>query len=396
MRPLRFLLLAASFIAVALLATALWQRERIAAIWENWDIIREGAEEAPAADSAEKLAAWIRRHPEQVAFASWTPGREDEALLHRADEVVGIASTVKILVLAEYARQVTEGRLDPDEAVPLAAWEALHLPGTDGGTHRRAVEVLRERGALQNDTAHLREVAWAMTVHSDNAATDFLLHRLGREQVESTAAWLGLAEPGPKPLGGALILARSPPEGSLPAAWMAQWAQRPDRELRDEVWRLSQRLADDPAFAQAQRASLEEDGIGLNLAEQMTYAKTLGPTGTARGYAALMAKVLTKAPGEAWAKVMAENLEWPLLRSEPLRAEFHRYGTKGGSLPGVLTASYFAAPKDGEPRVLSLFFGELPLALWGQLMRKYTQQDLERQLLADPALAEGLLQSNKP
>ena len=398
MRPLRFLLLAASFILVALLITAVWQRERIVAIWENWDVIREGAEQVPAADNAQTLAEWIRAHPDQISYALWTPGRESDALLHRADEEVGIASTVKILVLAEYARQVADGKLSPDEQVSLKAWEAFFLPGTDGGTHRRAVEVLQEKGALEGDTAKLSDVAWAMTVHSDNAATDFLLHRLGRAQVESTSAWLGLNEPAPKPLGGALILARSPPEGMLPASWMAEWAQKPDQAVRDEIWRLSQKLADDPAFAEAQRASLEEDGIGLNITEQMSYAKWLGPTGTARGYAALMAKVLTKEPGEAWAKVMADNLEWPMARSERLRTEFHRYGTKGGSLPGVLTASYFAVPKEGEPRVLSLFFGDVPLALRAKLMRTYTQQDLERQLLSAPdqQSAAKLLQSNSP
>ena len=318
---------------LGLVVTAIWQRDRIAAIVENWDAIREGAEQAPAADSADALAESIRAHPQKVALATWSPGREDEAVLHRADEVVGIASTVKILILAEYARQVADGRLDPEAEVPLANWEVHLLPGTDGGAHTRAVEALREAGALKGDVARVRELAQAMIVHSDNAATDWLLHRLGREAVSSTSAWLGVNEPAPAPLGGALLLARTPPSDLLPAQWMEQLLILEPEERLDRSWELSSKLAQDPAFAAEQRASFEEVGIGLNFTEQMQSAKTLAPRGTARGYAQVMAKVLTKEPGEAWAELMTGLLDWPLLRSAQLR-DLPALRHQGRLLPG--------------------------------------------------------------
>ncbi len=376
-------------VLVAVAATAVWQRERIRALADNWHVLRDGAEQAPAAQSSEALVEWIRAHPDKVLLATWTPGRESEAVLHRADEPTGIASTVKALVLAEYARQAAEGRLDPNERVTLAQWEAFYLPGTDGRAHPRALEALRESGGLEGDEATLAEVARAMIVHSDNAATDLLLHRLGREAVSSTAAWLGLNEPAPVPLAGTMLLARTPPEGTLPARWMEELAQKGPEHAADEAWRIQRRLAEDPAFAQAQREGVERDGIGLNLPEQVQYAQTLGPRGTARGYAALMAKVLTAPEGDAWAKHMAEALEWPMTRPA-VNGRFERFGTKGGSLPGVLTAAYFAEPKGGEPRVLALFFRDVPFALWAQLLRRYTQQDVERRLLEEPEFARTL------
>lgn len=390
MRILRVFGLGFVAVLVAVAATAVWQRDRLAAIVDNWDTLRDGAEEASAAQSTEALVAWIRAHPEKVHLAAWTPGREEHAVLHQADAPTGIASTVKALILAEYARQVADGRLDPSERVPLARWEAFYLPGTDGRAHPRALEKLREEGALQDDEATLAEVAQAMIVHSDNAATDLLLHRLGREAVSSTAAWLGLSEPAPVPLAGTLLLARTPQDGTLPAQWMTTLAEKGPDHVADLAWDILRRLAEDPAFAAAQRESLEREGLGLNLAEQVQYAQALGPRGTARGYAALMAKVLTAPEGDGWAKHMAQALEWPMARGS-VNARFDRFGTKGGSLAGVLTAAYFAQPKEGEPRVLALFFRDVPFALWAQLLRRYTQQDVERRLLEEPDFARALL-----
>jgi D-alanyl-D-alanine carboxypeptidase len=383
-RPSRLAALVALCVTLAVGGTALWQRGRIAAVVENWKLLRVGAEQARAADSADALAAWMSAHPHQVSWASWTPGEPEGAHVHRADQAVPVARTMTLLVLAEYARQVVAGQQDPDAAVPLAEWEALYLPGTDGRAHRTAVEQLRERGGLQKDEATLRDLAFAMIVHGDNAACDLLMLRLGRPAVESTSAWLGLKEPPALPLTGSLLLARHPPRGMLPAAWMAQLEARGRAHIEDASWALTRRLRDDAAFAQAERDRLEADGLGLTPAEQVLYARALGPQGTARGYAALMARVLEGKPDPAWAKVMAESLEGPRSRSERLREQFHRFGSRGGSLPGVLASASYAQPKDGAPRVLALFFQDLPIALWAQLMRRNTQQELERRLLSDP------------
>ena len=217
--------------------------------------------------------------------------------------------------------------------------------------------------------------------------------------MSSTSAWLGVNEPAPAPLGGACFW-RAAASDFLPAQWMEQLLILEPEERLDAAWELSSKLAQDPAFAAEQRASFEEVGIGLNFTEQMQWAKTLAPRGTARGYAQVMAKVLTKEPGEAWAELMTGRSTGRFWRSAQLRETYLHYGTKGGSLPGVLTASYFAGPKDGEPRVLSLFFQDVPLALWAQLMREFTQQELERHPRGTEPFAGSLVhsdsQSNMP
>ena len=84
------------------------------------------------------------------------------------------------------------------------------------------------------------------------------------------------------------------------------------------------------------------------------------------------------------------------MANEPIRREFDEYGTKGGSLPGVLTSATFAKPKarpgdaEGDARVMALFFENMPLAVWLNIMKTYRQQDFERRLVSDPEFFEAV------
>src|SRR5262245_50034678 len=53
-----------------------------------------------------------------------------------------LASTFKIVLLAAYAREVSHGRLNPNELVAISDWERNYLPGTDGGYHPSALSGL--------------------------------------------------------------------------------------------------------------------------------------------------------------------------------------------------------------------------------------------------------------
>ena len=88
-----------------------------------------------------------------------------------------LASTFKLAVLAAYAREVAAGRLDPGERIPAADVALWHLQGTDDGAHERALAAM---SVADGDTLSLDQVVRAMVEFSDNAATDYLLDRLGR------------------------------------------------------------------------------------------------------------------------------------------------------------------------------------------------------------------------
>ena len=69
-------------------------------------------------------------------------------------------------------------------------------------------------------------------------------------------------------------------------------------------------------------------------------------------------------------------LEWPM-ENEPIRREFTSFGTKGGSLAGVLTEATYAVSRDAASGgVAVLFFEELPLAVWLRLAQAEVRQDV--------------------
>ncbi|MEU4676240.1 serine hydrolase [Micromonospora sp. NPDC023737] len=109
------------------------------------------------------------------AAATGAGGRE---IAVGADEQVVIASIFKILLVLEFARQVTDGQLDPTERVLVTAADRLGGWGLAGCDDDAEVS--------------LRDLAYFAMSVSDNTAADLLLRRVGPDLLPMLAAELGL------------------------------------------------------------------------------------------------------------------------------------------------------------------------------------------------------------
>ena len=386
-------------IAGAILVAVNW--DRITSVARDFVALLDGVEAAQALQSVDALLDFIDANRSHVSLVAYRLDDPDSAILLNPHVPRALASTIKILVLAGYAEAVDEGRWSPDERVPLAEVEAFFLPGTDGGAHDRAVEVYGERGWLDASGAvSLRDVVWAMMTVSDNAATDYLLHRLGRERAGALPARLGLGgSDAPLPISGVFL----------------SWAEAVDEPLADAAWELADRLRRDPEFRTARQENPMTSEVSVRDQARLSVARS--PRGTARDYAGLMERVQRGDPiSDTASATMREFLEWPM-ENEPIRREFTAYGTKGGSLAGVLTEATYAVPRDAASGgVAVLFFEELPLAVWltlieGQVRQnlvrteggevrvtagvrvrgpRYVHQDLLRRLLTDPEFFDSV------
>jgi len=96
-----------------------------------------------------------------------------------ADEQVVLASVAKVLIALEAETWFADGRLDPRERVTLSA--ADRTPGPTG------ISLFEDDAVLS-----WRDMVVLMLTVSDNHPTDALLHRLGADTVNATAARLGL------------------------------------------------------------------------------------------------------------------------------------------------------------------------------------------------------------
>ncbi len=97
------------------------------------------------------------------------------------DDALAIASTFKLYVLGELARQIQLGMASWDEKITLQA-DLRSMPSGDYAY------------AAAGTTATIRDLAEAMIWNSDNTATDNLINRLGRDNVQRAFAAFGNQE----------------------------------------------------------------------------------------------------------------------------------------------------------------------------------------------------------
>lgn len=117
-----------------------------------------------------------------MSIESWLHARDidtDRTVGVRPDEQVVIASIFKILLVLEFARQVSSGALDPAERVVLRGEDRLGGWGTGG--------------CLDDVQLSLRDLAYFTMSVSDNTAADVLLRRVGPDLLPVLAKELGLS-----------------------------------------------------------------------------------------------------------------------------------------------------------------------------------------------------------
>lgn len=130
------------------------------------------------------------------------------------DQTLAIASTFKLYVLGELARQVQLGEASWDEQLALTD-ELRSMPSGDYAYVPAGTRVT------------LRQLAEAMIWQSDNTATDHLINRLGRENVQRAFQAYGHGDPS---LNSPLLLTKEMfgIKMSQSAEWMSTWKAAPE------------------------------------------------------------------------------------------------------------------------------------------------------------------------
>lgn len=341
--------------------------------------------------------------PGTVGLVAYQAGRETEGVYLNADLPMPLASVAKLITLVAYAEATADGELNPLEQIPLAELDRYYLPNFDLGAHRRAVNELRADGKLiapDGDPAVLLDdVAWMMVRHSSNAAADYLHLRLGQSRIEETAVALGLnnlpaTHSAPCTFLGQFLMMANHGRGftndrtvleSFVAGGMTGAAAygREVALLTDIYVNLVTFREDEQAWrSTARRPSIDT---------QRYFAARLAPQGTAGGYAALMRRLAQNGLSNPDSSFYARRiLEWPN-RFPDNQALFTNVGYKNGSLPGVLTTTYYAYRRDdGALVIVVLFYRDLPQQTYRQWRNDLPHDELARWLLADPAAIPAL------
>lgn len=330
-----------------------------------------------------ELFETILSNPATTAMAAYTIDAQGNLLedgssvFYNADTPLVLASTMKVAVLAAYESAVVNGELDPHQRVAVTDLEKYYLPKTDGNAHINGLTSIGiktdELGFAidQNAIISLDDIAKIMIHYSGNAETDYLIARLGIDKVNSLLAMEQLRSIRPV-LGVTLALMnhentfandgfRSQLITDVGQGDIKYLEQLENLYLNDPTWRTKQ-------------IEFMRSGEYIEAANQLGWdgqveAGYLFPKGTAREYAALMARI---ASGKFISPEVSANMQQKL-ESTPsewlVRLIYcHRFGAKDGLTAGVINLVSYCEPKSGplagQTRVMVIFTNDLPVQTW--------------------------------
>jgi len=297
------------------------------------------------------VVAFIRANPSRSAVFLV---RNDTTLVSlRPDQTFPLASTVKIIVAIEFAKQVASGKLKADEPVLLSDIDRYYLPNTDGGAHPGWKANLTVQNLVSADRIPLLEVVKGMIRYSSNANTEYLMARLGFDNLNTNLTELDL----PKhdrliPMVAPLMLYSTKDKAATLTRIRAMSAQ----EYEAQSLVIHQKLKADAD------GSFKKQFIFPDMDLQKLWSDRLTGS-TVREYASVMQKINKRTYYvPAVQDYLDQIMEWPFVVNVGNRAIYEHLGAKGGSTAFVLTNALYATDKAGNRSELVFFFNNLTSA----------------------------------
>lgn len=291
---------------------------------------------ARAATPVDEWLDWIAAHRGNVGAA--VDDGTGRRIRHRADVPMVLASTVKVVHAAAYGRAVADGKLDPAERIRVGDWDIRHPWVADGGAHRQSLLALGvpcdELGIAHDPEQRvaLDDLVRSMILYSDNAAPDFLRHRLGDGALFRAGAAGGWWRPDVRSFQGETLQLILPEQaGRTPAERRVVGDRLAAKFIHSEAFRteVAHRIPAMPATSDAQWPWTQ--GTGRGTAEQLAnlHRAVAHTGGIARDH--LEVAFASKVPDGAVA-----------------------VGFKGGSLPKTLNMGLSVRWRDGRVGSLAL------------------------------------------
>lgn len=355
-------------------------------MYANVAAMNEGKEVAEEMRRPEDLLSYLSSHPEKASLVAYDVGAREEGIFYRSGVQRPVVNTTHLLLLAEYARQVEAGELDPNRRVPLDSVATYALPGAGLNNHEEAVAHWRTTNDIRPDsTVALRQVAEAIAQFGDEAAADWFMTALGRSQVKSLPDRWGLKQ-SEQPLPSSGIYLSWTPSSQGDSGGAAEKYNSMSREAyADRVYRLVRKLRRDSSFRERERRQLEQRGSGLSIREQRALAQATYAKGTAADYATLLARSVEGDLGStSVANFVQRQIESPI-EHDSLQAPIEALGTQVGAMPGIISfVGYIRYRTDRPPRVVSLFLEDLPIGLFYHVVQTSLDKGFQLRLLTEP------------
>jgi len=258
-----------------------------------------------------------------------------------SDNLMPLASTVKIIVAIEFAKQVAANKIDQNEKIPLSELEKFHIEKSDGGAQPAWLKSINKKGLVEGGCVVLSEVARGMIEFSSNANTEFLMDKFGFDNVNKLIKTLDLKKHEPLyPFVSSLIVLR-------------------DHSLQDlqnmgkiEYINLSYEVHEKLKNGTIDKHTTEKQVP----AQKGKYFSKWFVRGTTKEYTSILSKINNRSYfTENEQKYIDAVMRYPFDALEVLYG-----GEKSGSLSGgVLTTALYETTKDESKVELAIFLDNL-------------------------------------
>jgi D-alanyl-D-alanine carboxypeptidase len=266
-----------------------------------------------------------------------------------------LASTVKIIIAMEYARQAAQGKIDPLQEVSLEELNTFYIPKTDGGAHDAWIANLND--GKETNKVHLSEVAKGMIAYSSNANTEYLINVLGLQNINTFLENLGISNHEPLyPIVSALFIpTQLMSEQKLSKQEMLEAMKSMDiSEYRKRAMDIHNKWLNHPPTAEEKKQIVKN----LDMDVQRIWSNRL-PRSTSEDYVYIMEKLNNKTYFDEDTYKYLDPVMEQLMENPNNREWLVHAGQKGGSTAFIITTAMYATDKDGNQTELAFFANEL-------------------------------------
>lgn len=299
---------------------------------------------------ADTLLNFIKQNPTRSSI--YLQKNDTTVAALNENKLMPLASTVKILVALEFAKQAANNVVDENAMILLSELNRYYIPNTDGGAHPAWIKYEKSKGHITNDSISLLNVARGMILFSSNANTEYLMDLLGLDNVKNNIQLLGIKQhTAIYPLVASLFIYQNP------------------RHLKEEKLIKSINRLDDETYSRfiydIHKALKYSDTLKTkfrpqDLTEKMqhTWSNRL-PASTTKDYVRIC-KIINnrKFFSTETYKILSKVLE-SIMENPVNKINFKYAGMKGGSTSWILTKALYATTVKDDKIEMAYFFNEL-------------------------------------
>ncbi|KAA0948708.1 D-alanyl-D-alanine carboxypeptidase [Sporosarcina sp. ANT_H38] len=294
-------------------------------------------------------------------------------ITYQSDVVRPLASTVKILIAAEYAMQIDAGQLNKDSLVPLEDLNRYYLKNSDGNAHEEWLNAMQSEGKIKNNEVTLHDIAKGMATYSSNANTDYLIDLLGISAINERAKALGLTQhEDVYPIVSAILIPNQIKSESMNEK---QLIKKLEAMSMEEYRTLAEELSE-----QMKEGTIKAGDVtyGPSTDVQKVWSDRLVGA-SANDYGKLLAAISNDQFPKTASETIRDLLEWPMQLNESNHDRFVHLGAKGGSTLFILTDALYAEDHNGDKIEIVLMTDDLNF--WQGMLIRNNMNSFESKLL---------------